>query len=142
VGFPGETAEQFQHTYDLLAELRFDQVHVAAYSPRIGTRAAAWPDDVPPDEKERRRQALEALQTRIAQEINDGYLGRTVEVLVDGQHGGHWRGRTRTDKLVFFAPFGDEGTEANWLGRLAQVEVDHAGPWSLRGRVVGEAPPP
>jgi len=129
VGFPGETATQFQHTHDLLAEIRFDQVHVAAYSPRSGTRAAKLPDDVPPDEKERRRQAVEELQTRIAQEINAAYLGRIVEVLVDGRHKGQWRGRTRTDKITFFED------EANWLGRLAQVEVAHAGPWSLRGRL-------
>lgn len=129
VGFPGETAAQFQHTYDLLAEFRFDQVHVAAYSPRPGTRAARWPDDVPPEEKERRRRAVEELQTGIAQAINNTYLGRTVEVLVEGQHKGRWRGRTRTDKLVFFED------DANWLGRLAEVKVIHAGPWSLRGRL-------
>ncbi len=128
VGFPGETAAQFQHTYDLLAALRFDQVHVAAYSPRPGTLAARLPDDVPPAEKERRRQAVEELQTRIAQEINATYLGRTVKVLVDGRHKGQWRGRTRTDKIVFFAD------EADWLGQLVWVEITHAGPWSLRGR--------
>ena len=63
VGFPGETDEQFQHSMDLLAELRFDMVHVAAYSPRPGTRAAAMVDDVPPAEKGRRLQTVESLQT-------------------------------------------------------------------------------
>ncbi len=135
VGFPGETVAQFQHTCDLLTELRFDQVHVAAYSPRPGTVAARLPDDVSPAEKERRRQAVEELQTRIAQEINATYLGRTVEVLVDGQHQGQWRGRTRTDKIVFFAD------KAAWSGRLAQVTIEHAGPWSLRGRLVDETTP-
>ncbi|MBU0495728.1 MAG: tRNA (N6-isopentenyl adenosine(37)-C2)-methylthiotransferase MiaB [Chloroflexi bacterium] len=129
VGFPGETDQQFQHTYDLLAQTRFDQVHVAAYSPRSGTAAARLPDDVQPEEKERRRVAVEELQTGIARTINATYLGRTVEVLVEDRHQGQWRGRTRTDKLVFFAD------EEDWPGRLARVEIIHAGPWSLRGQL-------
>jgi tRNA-2-methylthio-N6-dimethylallyladenosine synthase len=131
VGFPGETEEQFEDTLRLVEEIRFDVVHVAAYSVRPGTPAANWPDDVSPEEKERRRAAVEAAQTRIAGEISATLLGRTVEVLVDGRQRGRWRGRTRTNKLVFFE---DAGA---WLGRLAQVRVTWAGPWSL----IGEAEP-
>lgn len=131
VGFPGETAEQFEDTLRLVEETRFEVVHIAAYSPRPGTPAAEWPDDVPPDEKERRRVAVEEAQTRIAGEINAALLGETVEVLVDGRQRGRWRGRTRTNTLVFFE---DAGA---WLGRLAQVRITWAGPWSLIGEVVG-----
>lgn len=131
VGFPGETVEQFENTVRLLETVRFDVVHVAAYSPRPGTPAARLADDVPPEEKERRRALVEEIQTRIAGEINARLLGQEVIILVDGRQKGRWRGRTRTNKLVFF-----ESAE-NWLGRLARVRVTWAGPWSLIGEVVG-----
>lgn len=134
VGFPGETEEQFERTLALVRELRFDMVHVAAYSPRPGTPAARLEDDVPAAEKDRRRVLIEEVQTEIAAEINARLLGRQVEVLVDGQQGGRWRGRTRTNKLVFFAAPGD------WLGRLAHVRITWAGPWSMRGEPAGGDP--
>lgn len=133
VGFPGETEEQFADTMALLAEIRFDVVHVAAYSPRPGTAAAAWPDDVPPEEKERRRSGVEELQTQIAGEINGALLGSRQEVLVDGRQRGRWRGRTRTNKLVFFEADGD------WQGRLVKAQIIWAGPWSMRAELVGVA---
>jgi tRNA-2-methylthio-N6-dimethylallyladenosine synthase len=127
VGFPGETEKQFMNTYDLLREIRFDVVHVAAYSPRPGTAANRLPDDVPLQEKERRRKAVEELQRQIAGEINALLLGQTIEVLVEERHKGKWRGRTRTNKLVFF---GDEG---DCQGKLAQVQITWTGPWSMQG---------
>ncbi len=130
VGFPGETEEQFQRTLGLVEEVRFDVVHVAAYSVRPGTPAARLADDVTPQEKERRRALIEETQARIAGEINAAHLGQVVEVLVDGRQKGRWRGRTRTNKLVFFASTED------WLGRLAQVRITWTGPWSMLGEVV------
>ncbi len=130
VGFPGETAAQFEHTRALLEEIRFDTVHIAAYSPRADTAAAQWPDDVPAAEKERRRIALETLQERIATEINARLLGQTVEILVETRHKGKWRGRTRTNKLVFFSDPRD------WRGQFAAVRITWTGPWSLQGEVV------
>ncbi|HIC88686.1 MAG TPA: radical SAM protein, partial [Anaerolineae bacterium] len=136
VGFPGETEAQFQRTYDLLAELRLDKVHLARYSPRPGTVAARrMPDDIPDEEKRRRHQLLEALQERILTEINWELLGQTVEILVEGKHKGKWQGRTRTDKIVFFEHPDD------WHGKLAQVRITWAGPWSLQGRVTGSCDP-
>ena len=130
VGFPGETAAQFQRTYDLLAELRLDKAHIARYSPRPQTLATRrLPDDVPPEEKERRRKALDDLQAQVVGEINARLLGKTVEVLVEGKKKGRWWGRTRTDKLVFFED------EEDWHGRMAQVHVTWAGPWSLIGEI-------
>ena len=137
VGFPGETAEQFQRTYDLLAELKLDKAHLAMYSPRPGTVSERrMVDDVPPEEKKRRWDALDQLQQQVVGEINGRQLGETVEVLVEDLHrgrqghGDRWRGRTRLNKLVFFP---DEG---NWRGRLAQVRITWAGPWSMIGEVV------
>lgn len=130
VGFPGETEAHFENTYRLLKELRFDVVHVATYSPRPGTPAARLPDDVPTEEKKRRRARIEELQARIAGEINGQLLGQAVEVLVEEKWKGRWRGRTRTNKLVFF----EDG--ADWRGKLAQVKIAWAGPWSMVGEVL------
>jgi tRNA-2-methylthio-N6-dimethylallyladenosine synthase len=131
VGFPGETDAQFQATYDLLAELRLDVAHIAKYSVRPQTVAQrTMADDVPPEEKERRRKAIEELQERIVGQINAQMMGKTVEVLVEGQHKGKWRGRTRTNKLVFF-----EDARADWRGKLAAVEITWTGPWSMQGVV-------
>jgi tRNA-2-methylthio-N6-dimethylallyladenosine synthase len=132
VGFPGETRAQFQRTYDLLAELRLDKAHIARYSPRPQTLAARrFPDDVPPEEKERRRQALDDLQAEIVGEINARLLGQVVGVLVEGKdkRKKRWWGRTRTDRLVFFED------EQDWLGRLVGVRITWTGPWSLIGEV-------
>ena len=76
VGFPGESEAQFQDTYDLLAELKLDKVHIAKYSPRPGTLSArCMVDDVPEEEKERRRSMLDDLQAEIVSEINNCLLG-------------------------------------------------------------------
>jgi tRNA-2-methylthio-N6-dimethylallyladenosine synthase len=130
VGFPGETDEQFQRTYDLLAELKLDKVHLARYSPRPGTVSARrMVDDVPESEKKRRHEALETLQERTLAEINSRYLGETVQVLVEDRVKGKWRGRTPQNKLVFFESADD------LRGTLVDVQVVWTGPWSLQGRV-------
>ncbi len=131
VGFPGETDEQFENTRKLLEELRFDAVHLAAYSPRPGTEAAEkFADDVPRPEKARRLACLEAQQSKIASEINSSYAGTTVEVLVEDEHKGKWRGRERHGKLVFFK--GKFGLK----GQLVTIKITSAGPWSLQGEPV------
>jgi len=128
VGFPGETETQFQHTLEMLDELRFDVVHVAMYSPRPGTVAATdMVDDVPREEKRRRLHGVEDLQKQIATRINDRYLGRTVEVLVEGTAKGRWYGRTRTNKLVHFA------SDQPLAGRVVEVTVSASEPWYLEG---------
>ncbi|MDD5094722.1 MAG: tRNA (N6-isopentenyl adenosine(37)-C2)-methylthiotransferase MiaB [Dehalococcoidia bacterium] len=133
VGFPGETPQQFQQTFDLLEEFHFDTVHVAAYSPRPGTIASInLEDDVPADEKMKRLQQVEALQERVSMDINSSLVGQTVEVLVEDCKGGRWQSRTRTDKLVFFS------SPENHLGKLIQIEIKSAGPWSLQGRLEKE----
>ncbi len=126
VGFPGETEAQFRRTYDLLEELRLDVAHLARYSPRPDTVSARrMSDDVAEEEKMRRFRALEALQADIAAEINAGCQDRIVEVLVEENHRGRWKGRTRTNKLVFF------DSDEDLLGKLVPVRVEWTGPWSL-----------
>ena len=133
VGFPGETAEQFHDTYAILEELKLDKIHLARYSPRPGTVSARrMVDDVPDEEKRRRFQLLEELQKEISTEKMRGYLGQSIEVLVEDKDRGRWRGRSPHNKLVFF------DDEADLHGRLVQVEITHAGPWSMSGRLAGQ----
>jgi tRNA-2-methylthio-N6-dimethylallyladenosine synthase len=168
VGFCSETEDEFQHTLDLLDEIRFDVVHVAAYSPRPGTLAFKWEDDVPLEVKKQRLHAVEQVQERIARALNEPYLGRAEEVLVEahqvagGQH--QWRGRTRTNKLVFFpatkpgattsvhTPMEAPGRRTATAlaepaaatatttdvrpGSLVTVLIDKTTPWSLQGRLI------
>ena len=130
VGFPSETKPQFQQTVNLLTELRFDTIHVAAYSPRSGTIAARkFEDNIPPAEKKRRLNKIEQLQESIATEINAQLSGRTAEVLVEGKKKGKWQGRTRSGKLVFFSDTG------NYLGQLMKIRIEKTSPWSLQGKV-------
>ncbi|MFC1937024.1 MiaB/RimO family radical SAM methylthiotransferase [Chloroflexota bacterium] len=130
IGFPTETEEQFQDTFDLLSELKFDTVHVAAYSPRPGTIAARkLEDDVPPAVKKERLNKIEQLQEAIAAEINNRLLGEMVEVLAEGKKRGKWEGRTRTDKLVFFS------SDKDCLGQMVMVNIEKTSPWALQGKL-------
>ncbi|MGK2964973.1 MAG: tRNA (N6-isopentenyl adenosine(37)-C2)-methylthiotransferase MiaB [Tepidiformaceae bacterium] len=127
VGYPGETEADFEATCDLLETLRFDKVHVAAYSPRPGTIAfRKMEDDVPADVKSARLHRIEEIEHRISQQINNGYAGTVQAVLVEGARDGQPFGRTRTGKLVHIdAPAR--------VGSMVDVRVEHAGPFSLRG---------
>jgi tRNA-2-methylthio-N6-dimethylallyladenosine synthase len=130
VGFPSETEAQFQQTVNLLTEVKFDTVHLAAYSPRPGTIAAReMVDDVSADDKKRRLTLLESLQENIVTEINAKLKGKTIEILVEGKQKGKWCGRTSTDKLVFFSD------NVNYLGKLVNLRIDLTSPWSLQGTI-------
>jgi tRNA-2-methylthio-N6-dimethylallyladenosine synthase len=127
VGFCGETDAEFQRTYDLLASLRFDKVHVAAYSPRPGTIAhRTLADDVPAHVKQERLHAVEQLEARISLEINRALLDSVQQVLVEARRDGRWTGRSRAGKLVHF--------EADARpGDLVDVRIERATAWSLQG---------
>ena len=129
VGMPGETEAQFLGTYNLLKELELDVAHVAMFSPRPNTVAARWDDDVPSEEKERRRKAIDNLQAEIVGKINAKFMGQMVEVLVEEKTKNRWKGRTRTNKLVFF-----EDDTHEWKGKLANVKIEWTGPWSMIGK--------
>jgi tRNA-2-methylthio-N6-dimethylallyladenosine synthase len=133
VGFCGETHDEFMDTYNLLADLKLDKAHLARYSPRQNTVSARrMEDDVPEEEKKLRHQMLDDLQAQVLAEINSQYLGQTVEVLVEGEHKGKWRGRTPQNKLVFFE------SEQDWHGQLVDVEIVWTGPYTMQGRLPQE----
>jgi len=128
VGFPGETKEYFQSSYEVLEELKLDVVHLARYSIRPGTVAARkMDDDVDEEEKWRRFRLIEDLQEGIAAEINKSYLNQNVEVLFEGRHKGRWRGRTPTNKLVFVE------SDQDLFGKTVPVTITWTGPWSMQG---------
>ena len=130
IGFPDESEEQFQHTYDLLEELRLDVAHLARYSPRPNTVATRqMSDNVSEKEKMRRFRLLEDQQERIVAEIHAAYLGRNVPVLFEEKVKNRWRGRTETNKLVFVE------TEADLRGKLELVTITWTGPWSMLGQL-------
>jgi tRNA-2-methylthio-N6-dimethylallyladenosine synthase len=131
VGFPGETEEQYQKSLALVADLQFDKVHTAAYSPRPGTIAfRTSEDDVPREEKQSRMKRMDDLQASLLTEVNASLLGQRLEILVDGRKRGKWQGRTTSNKLVFFEDEGDR------LGELVNVEIQRTSPWSLQGTLV------
>ncbi len=130
VGYPGETDADFEQTAALLEALRFDKVHVAAYSPRPGT--IAWrkmPDDVPHAVKAERLHRVEEIEGRISRELNERLIGTTQEILVEGVKNGQPFGRTRSGHLVHV------DVPAR-VGSLLDVHIEHAGAFSLRGAPV------
>jgi tRNA-2-methylthio-N6-dimethylallyladenosine synthase len=131
VGFPGETEVQFQNTYDLLAELRLDMVHLARYSPRIGTVSQrTLKDDVPEETKWHRFRAIERLEEEVMREIHTRYLDQTVPILFEEKAKKRWKGRTPTNKLVFV------DSDADLHGRMLPVHITWTGPWSMLGELV------
>ena len=132
VGFPGETESQFMDTCNLQRDIQFDMAHIAKYSERPQTLASRrYPDDVPPEEKERRRVFLEKQLREILTEKHKPLQDQSVDVLVESrdEQKDRWYGRTPQNKLVFITNGGE------LLGRRVQVTVDWAGPFSLVGRV-------
>ncbi|MBA3552581.1 MAG: tRNA (N6-isopentenyl adenosine(37)-C2)-methylthiotransferase MiaB [Actinobacteria bacterium] len=130
VGFPGESEEDFAQTLRVTEQARFDAAFTFQYSPRPGTAAASHPDQVPKPVVQQRFERLLALQERISLERNAEYVGRTVEVVVEGEgRKGNVAARTRTNKLVHLPGRLPPGT-------LAQVRITSSAPHHLSGRVV------
>jgi tRNA-2-methylthio-N6-dimethylallyladenosine synthase len=132
VGFCGETEGQFQDTLSLVREARFSTVYSAAYSPRPGTLAARWEDDVPAEVKKDRLQRLDALQATISLEQHQALKNEETEILVESENNERrdfpqWRGRTRQNRLVF-VPRGEE----DLLGRTVRVRVEKVSPWAMQ----------
>ena len=131
VGFCGETDEQFQKTYDLMEDVRFDKAHLATYSTREGTIADRnLEDDVPYEEKKARLRVLEGLQAGVQTEINQRLEGNTLEVLIEDEKNGRAFGRNRNDKLVYI----DQATDK--VGEILDVKIYESSPWSLQGALL------
>lgn len=130
VGYPGETAADFERTVELVRQVEFAQSYVFKYSPRPGTLAAEHKDDVPEAEKERRNAVLLATQEVITARQLGALVGRTLEVLVEGESkvDGRLSGRTVHHRLVHF-----DSRDANLVGQYVPVRVTAALGHSLIG---------
>jgi tRNA-2-methylthio-N6-dimethylallyladenosine synthase len=132
VGFPGETAEDFEGTLDLVRRARFDQAYTFQYSPRPGTRAATMEDQVPKPVVQERFDRLVPLQEAIALERMRAHVGSTAEVLVEGiGRKGRAQGRTRTNRIVHL-----DGEHAP--GTFLDARIVAAHPHHLDGELVRE----
>jgi tRNA-2-methylthio-N6-dimethylallyladenosine synthase len=134
VGFPSETAAEFEETRAFMETIGFDNAFIFKYSPRPGTPAADWPDDVSDAEKLRRNKVLLDDQDQRGRRLNEALIGSVQEVLVEGaslRNKERWSGRSRTNKIVIFDPVA--GYE---VGDLAKVKIERAMPQTLYGTIV------
>jgi tRNA-2-methylthio-N6-dimethylallyladenosine synthase len=141
VGFPGETADDFEETLTLTAAARYHSMFSFKYSPRPNTLASKrMPDDVSEEEKTRRIVALQSLQRDIQTALNEAMVGSAVDVLIDTasrRREGEVGGRTGGNAVVSCpAPAGRE--PAAWIGQTVAVQVRRAGPHNLWGEVVSD----
>ncbi len=135
VGFPGETEAQFDNTLKLVEDIGFDLINTAAYSPRPGTPAALWDEQLSDEVKSDRLQRLNHLVATRAAERSQRYLGRVEEVLVEDQNNkntAQLMGRTRGNRLTFF-----DGDITELKGKLVKVKITDCRAFSLTGELVG-----
>jgi tRNA-2-methylthio-N6-dimethylallyladenosine synthase len=132
VGFPGETEEDFGETLSLVAEVEYDSLYIFKYSPRPHTPAAAYPDSIPEGVKTERFLRLQELQDKIQRRRLARYLGRIVEVLVEGasaRSAMECSGHTRCHKVVNFP------SNTGVIGKRIGVEITGIGSHSLKGKI-------
>ncbi len=134
VGFPGETEAQFENTLKLVEDIGFDQLNTAAYSPRPGTPAALWENQLSEEVKSDRLQRLNHLVAKKAAERSQRYMGRIEEVLVEDinpKKPTQVMGRTRSNRLTFF-----DGDINQIKGQLIKVKITEVRPFSLTGQPI------
>ncbi len=133
VGFPGETDEDFNETLTLVAETEYDGLYIFKYSPRPNTPAAAYTDSIPEEVKTERFIKLQELQRRVQLQRYSRLIGKTVEVLVEGESArsaDDCYGHTRCAKVINFPG------QKNLIGNLVNVRVAEAKQNSLYGQLV------
>ncbi|MFB2644951.1 tRNA (N6-isopentenyl adenosine(37)-C2)-methylthiotransferase MiaB [Raphidiopsis sp. BLCC-F218] len=134
VGFPGETEIQFENTLQLVDDIGFDHLNTAAYSPRPGTPAALWDNQLSEEIKSDRLQRLNHLVNVKAAQRSQRYLGRMEEILVEDQNPkdqSQVMGRTRGNRLAFF-----EGDINQLRGKMVRVKIQEVRAFSLSGELV------
>ena len=119
VGFPGETEEEFNKTYKFLENIKFYKMHIFKYSQRKGTKAAEMPEQISPEEKEKRSKELIELSDKNEEEYNKKYIGKTVEVLWEEEKQGTYKGHTKNYVLV-------ESNSKHQENMLEQVVIKEA----------------
>ncbi len=134
VGFPGETAEDFEQTRALMNEAQFDNSFIFKYSPRPGTPSAEWDDDVTDEEKRHRNQILLLDQDNRGKAMNDALIGSIQTVLCEGpslRNQERWAGRNDGNKITIFEP-----TPETKVGDLLRIRITRAAAQTLYGDIV------
>ncbi len=128
VGFPGETAEEFEETISLIEQVRYDSLFTFIFSPRPGTPAAAMDDPTPKEEKNRRFDRLCSVQNSISEDIHSSYIGKTFRCLIDGTDKEYLTARTEGGRLVRLQ--GDRSL----IGSFQNITITGSTTWSLLGK--------
>jgi tRNA-2-methylthio-N6-dimethylallyladenosine synthase len=161
VGFPGETAADFERTAELMHTVRYSGAFIFKYSPRPHTEAGVWEDDIPDAFKTERLMILQRRQQQLQLEDNQDWVGRDLEVMVEAYHPklNQWAGRSSSNRVVNFttslpAPPPPPPATLNVLGQTPppgprlhpeglqpgayiRVQIDKAGPNSFVGHALG-----
>ncbi len=133
VGYPGETEEEFQTLLDFVEELRFDRVGVFTFSFEPGTESAQYGDPVPEEVKQERRERLMVVQQRISLEKNQAQIGKTLNVLVEGNGDGLSVGRSYRDAPEIDGMVIVDGEAP--VGEMVPVRISGAMAYDLSGTV-------
>jgi ribosomal protein S12 methylthiotransferase len=136
VGYPGETDEEYQALLDFVQEIRFDRVGTFQFSFEPGTTSEPLGDPIPAEVKQERFERLMELQQTISMQINQSYVGKTLDVLVEGKDKGISIGRSyrdapEIDGMVFIE--GDAG-----IGEIVPVKITGAMAYDLTGTLASE----
>jgi len=134
-GFPGETDEDFEQTYQLASGLRFAKAHVFRFSPRQGTAAARMKGQIKDEVKRARSERLLALNAEHARCFREQFLGETLPVLIEGQKRGYWEGLTDNYLRVEVAGLPEADTR-DWHNTLVSARLSYLVDDGIRGDFV------
>ncbi len=147
VGFPGETDEDFQELLDFLKWAKFERMGAFAYSEEEGTYAAEhYKDDVPDEVKQARLSKLMRVQQQISEEVQQGKVGKTLQVVIDREEGDYYIGRTEFDSpevdpevLIKRMPSDASQGECLKPGQFIQAKIETADEFDLYGKAIGQS---
>lgn len=136
VGFPGETKKQFENTVRIFKKIKFDMAYISEYSERPGTLAAnLYKDNIPKNEKARRKKELTKILAETALVHNKNLIGKTLTVLIDEQKGSRLFGRTEGNKVVEIISF-TVAPPSFRIGEFLNTKIISASPWKLKGKII------
>ncbi len=133
VGFTSESKDEFENTFNIMKEFKYNMAYIAQYSPRPGATSSRWDDDVPKEEKKERYHELTSELTKYAHEYNNDLIGSTIKVLVRGKDrkAGYLSAYTEGRIVARFA-----STNNELIGKFADIKITSAASLSIEGELV------
>ncbi len=132
VGFPDETRNQFQKTKEIMKKVNYDMTYISRYSPRPGTVAWNFPDNITLEEKKKREKEIEKILEKTSLKNNQKYLNKKVTILIDKKRGESFYGKTRTLKNVKVISKNKKYS----VGNFYTVKITQANIWNLEGEII------